>query len=97
MTDFKSELMLTHGLSSTWTHSEYIQIVNSFLSVELLWERGMCRGKKPNIIILYHQHMPLNMHLHLFLYILDGEYAYDWDSELAGAVINGFSIGRVLT
>lgn len=36
------------------------------------------------------------MHLHLFYYVLHAEYAYDWDSELAGEVIDGFSIGRVL-
>jgi len=40
--------------------------------------------------------MSLNMCFHVFYNILRGEYAYDWDSELAGTVINGFSIGRVL-
>lgn len=57
----------------------------------------MWRCREPNIVIHYHQHMPLDMHLHLFYYILHVEYAYDGDSELAGAVINGVSIGRVLT
>lgn len=37
------------------------------------------------------------MNLYLSSYILHGEYAYDWYSELAGAVINGFTAGRVLT
>lgn len=37
------------------------------------------------------------MSLYILNYILHGEYAYEWYSELVGEVINGFNAGRVLT